>query len=323
VQILGERKIGVDLIRTLAIVGVVLVHTGVFNNGRFGVQLFFLVSGYLLADLAATDSAKFLVRRAFRLFPLYLFFLILFYRGNYENFWQLLISVFLLQNIFWGFTSFAGAWSISNEWIFSLIMPLLIRLKKNQVLLLIILSWISQFITSYVVKTWGGIENPSVEKNYELKTWLNTFNPVINLCFFLIGFAIKKSMLPLLKNKLLCVSVILIGNWLTFALDHGLLMIWPPILYSLFCLCIDFRTSSKILQFFISYIGKRTYGIFFIHFLLIPPVQNFEFLKNAHEFDQIYKILVFVLVFTLSAIASEISWVLIEKPAIKLSRLFR
>ena len=299
------------------------MHTGVFNNGRFGVQLFFLISGYLLADLAIKDSAKFLVRRAFRLFPLYLLFLIIFYRNDYQNFWHFLISVFLMQNIFWGFNSFAGAWSISNEWIFSLMVPLLIRLKKHQVFILIVLSWISQLITSYVVKSWGGIDSPDVEKNYELKTWLNTFNPLINLCFFLIGFAIKRNMIPLVKNKLLCVAVVLIGSSLTFIFGHGLLMIWPPVLYSLFCLCIDFTSKNRLIKNLISYIGKRTYGIFFLHFLLIPLVQNFQFLKVVHESDQIYKILVFVTVFTLSAIVSELLWILVEKPWINVSRSFR
>ena len=313
--------LGVDLLRTLAILGVVLVHTGVFNNGRFGVQLFFLVSGYLLADLKASDSREFLVRRAFRLFPLYILVLLVFYRDSYENFWQLMISILLLQNIFWGFSSFAGAWSISNEWLFSLLLPLIIRLKKNQLLGLILISWAGQFITSYLVKKWGGIDNPSIEENYELKTWLNTFNPLINLCFFLIGFAIKRGFIPVLKNRYVCITIVLIGNFVTFALGHGLLMIWPVLLYCMFCLFIDYETKSRPIIFLVGYVGKRTYGIFFFHFLLILPVQNISYLENLDGHDWVKELLVFSIVFVLSAIVSQISWVFIEQPAIQFSRV--
>ena len=316
-----ERMLGVDLLRTLAILGVVLVHTGVFNNGRFGVQLFFLVSGYLLADLKASDSREFLVRRAFRLFPLYILVLLVFYRDSYENFWQLMISILLLQNIFWGFSSFAGAWSISNEWLFSLLLPLIIRLKKNQLLGLILISWAGQFITSYLVKKWGGIDNPSIEENYELKTWLNTFNPLINLCFFLIGFAIKRGFIPVLKNRYVCITIVLIGNFVTFALGHGLLMIWPVLLYCMFCLFIDYETKSRPIIFLVGYVGKRTYGIFFFHFLLILPVQNISYLENLDGHDWVKELLVFSIVFVLSAIVSQISWVFIEQPAIQFSRV--
>jgi peptidoglycan/LPS O-acetylase OafA/YrhL len=316
-----ERMLGVDLLRTLAILGVVLVHTGVFNNGRFGVQLFFLVSGYLLADLKASDSREFLVRRAFRLFPLYILVLLVFYRDSYENFWQLMISILLLQNIFWGFSSFAGAWSISNEWLFSLLLPLIIRLKKNQLLGLILISWAGQFITSYLVKKWGGIDNPSIEENYELKTWLNTFNPLINLCFFLIGFAIKRGFIPVLKNRYVCITIVLIGNFVTFALGHGLLMIWPVLLYCMFCLFIDYETKSRPIIFLVGFVGKRTYGIFFFHFLLILPVQNISYLENLDGHDWVKELLVFSIVFVLSAIVSQISWVFIEQPAIRFSRV--
>jgi peptidoglycan/LPS O-acetylase OafA/YrhL len=45
-----SRNLGVDLARTFAIVGVLLIHTTGLWFGRFGVQLFFMISGYLLAD---------------------------------------------------------------------------------------------------------------------------------------------------------------------------------------------------------------------------------------------------------------------------------
>ena len=152
----AQRSYGIDLARTIAILGVVLVHSGCFGNGRFGVQLFFLVSGYLLADLGNLSSRDFLIRRGFRLFPLYWVILILFYRNSYDSFWQLFGSLFLIQSTHWIFTSIPGAWSISNEWLFSLLLPLFRRITKKQNVLLIGLSWLGQLFTSYLVHKWGG-----------------------------------------------------------------------------------------------------------------------------------------------------------------------
>jgi peptidoglycan/LPS O-acetylase OafA/YrhL len=84
-----ERQPGLDLLRALAIILVVIYHAGIFGFalphrlhrfGWIGVDLFFVLSGYLiggqlLASLAREQSMnlpRFFSRRALRIMPAYL-----------------------------------------------------------------------------------------------------------------------------------------------------------------------------------------------------------------------------------------------------------
>ena len=318
----AQRSYGIDLARTIAILGVVLVHSGCFGNGRFGVQLFFLVSGYLLADLGNLSSRDFLIRRGFRLFPLYWVILILFYRNSYDSFWQLFGSLFLIQSTHWIFTSIPGAWSISNEWLFSLLLPLFRRITKKQIVVLIGLSWLGQLFTSYLVHKWGGVVTTDTGYQYALRIWVNTVNPGINLAFLLIGIGLKKKLLPILTNKLTAFLIVSIGQLVTFFIGHDLLFMWPPILWAVFSMCLNWTPNSKILKSLVTFIGQRTYGIFFIHFIILGHVQNLTLVKHLSENYELKNWVVFLLTILTSAFFSEVSWRFIESPCIKISRRY-
>jgi len=318
----ANRSNGIDLARTLAILGVVLVHSGCFSNGRFGVQLFFLVSGYLLADLGNLSNRDFLIRRGFRLFPLYWLILVLFYLNTYDSFWQLFGSLFLIQSVHWIFSSIPGAWSISNEWLFSLLLPLLKKISRNQLLILIGLSWLGQLLASYLVYKWGGILTTDNGYQYALKTWMNTLNPGINLAFLLIGIGLKKNFLPTLNNKLIAFLIVVFGQFITNVTGSGLLFIWPPILWATFSMCLNWSPKSTILKSSVAFIGKRTYGIFFIHFIILGHVQNLALIQSLSENYGFKNWVVFALTILTSALLSEVSWRFIESPCIKISRRY-
>jgi peptidoglycan/LPS O-acetylase OafA/YrhL len=73
-----------DGIRAVAVVFVILFHCGFFHPGWIGVQIFFTLSGFLITRILLADRtspfsaylARFYWRRALRIFPLYLFFLL-------------------------------------------------------------------------------------------------------------------------------------------------------------------------------------------------------------------------------------------------------
>jgi peptidoglycan/LPS O-acetylase OafA/YrhL len=143
-----ERQPGLDLLRALAIIVVVIYHAGIMGFplpgrvhrfGWIGVDLFFVLSGYLiggplLAPLAANQPialGRFLARRALRILPAYLVVLSIYlFLPSWREYpemsppWKFLISV---QNIgLHGGTAFSHAWSLAVEDQFYLLLPLVL-----------------------------------------------------------------------------------------------------------------------------------------------------------------------------------------------------
>ena len=144
-----ERQPGLDLLRALAIVVVVVYHAALFGFklpgrvdrfGWIGVDLFFVLSGYLiggqlLAPLARDQRIKlgrFFTRRALRIMPAYFVVLAIYfllpswreYSEMSQPLWKFLLSV---QNIaLHGGTAFSHAWSLAVEDQFYLALPFLL-----------------------------------------------------------------------------------------------------------------------------------------------------------------------------------------------------
>jgi peptidoglycan/LPS O-acetylase OafA/YrhL len=141
-----ERQPGLDLLRALAIILVAFYHGGIFDFelpgkvdrfGWIGVDLFFVLSGYLiggqlLASLARTksiDLGRFYARRALRIMPAYFAVLAVYFclpalreYPGISPLWKFLLSV---QNInLTGGTSFSHAWSLAIEDQFYFILPI-------------------------------------------------------------------------------------------------------------------------------------------------------------------------------------------------------
>ena len=144
-----ERQPGLDLLRALAIIVVVIYHAALFGFklparvdrfGWIGVDLFFVLSGYLiggqlLASLArdqSIDLRRFFARRVLRIMPAYfavlaIYFLLPSWREYPEMsqpLWKFLLSV---QNIaLHGGTAFSHAWSLAVEDQFYLALPFIL-----------------------------------------------------------------------------------------------------------------------------------------------------------------------------------------------------
>jgi hypothetical protein len=144
-----KRQPGLDLLRALAIIVIVIYHAALFGFklpsridrfGWIGVDLFFVLSGYLiggqlLAPLARGNKislGRFFARRALRVMPAYFVVLAVYfllpswreYPDMSQPLWKFLLSI---QNIaLHGGTAFSHAWSLAVEDQFYLVLPFLL-----------------------------------------------------------------------------------------------------------------------------------------------------------------------------------------------------
>lgn len=176
-----ERQPGLDLLRAVAIVLVIFYHAGIYGFalpygwhrfGWVGVDLFFVLSGYLIARQLLAPLAlgrpirlrRFLARRALRILPAYLVILaIYFLLPAWREFpelpplWKFLGFV---QNIgLRGGTAFSHAWSLCVEGQFYLVLPfvLLIVVRHRNAGLFLALTIV---VAGLVLRGVLGYENP-------------------------------------------------------------------------------------------------------------------------------------------------------------------
>ena len=129
-----------------------------FHWGWTGVDLFFVLSGYLIGrqlwrerlETGSVRFGQFILRRGFRIWPLYYFMLLAYAVTGYfdVNRWDLLF----LSNYRWG--GFLRGWSLSTEEQFYIIVPLLLiatrRVRRPAVyawgmLAILVAVWLSRW----------------------------------------------------------------------------------------------------------------------------------------------------------------------------------
>jgi peptidoglycan/LPS O-acetylase OafA/YrhL len=214
-----ERQPGLDFLRALAIILVVIYHAALFGFklpgrvdrfGWIGVDLFFVLSGYLiggqlLAPLARDQRmnlGRFFARRALRIMPAYFVVLAIYfllpswreYSEMSQPLWKFLLSV---QNIaLHGGTAFSHAWSLAVEDQFYLALPFI---------LLLAVRWPRAGLIIPCVIILGGIalrallaaQNPSVDggvsfRGFQAWTYYPTWTRLDPLVFGVSLAAIEK-----------------------------------------------------------------------------------------------------------------------------------
>lgn len=155
----GSRIEGLDGLRGVAVLLVMLVHIGLVGSGWVGVQIFFVLSGFLITRilLQAKEGASaksyfgtFYLRRSLRIFPAYYAYLLLMFAGAWllqPSLWEGLkpLAPYLLSYTYnYGILLvdqppasrwLVHLWSLQVEEQFYLLWPLLIWLLPRRFLL--------------------------------------------------------------------------------------------------------------------------------------------------------------------------------------------
>jgi peptidoglycan/LPS O-acetylase OafA/YrhL len=128
-----KRSFGIDFIRTVSIALVIMRHYGFttgFNYGYFAIEFLFVISGFLIGQILFTDFfstptierqslRRFMIRRWFRILPLYYFCLLVKFIVAPHIGWNILYYVFFLQNHFYGIDFYPETWTlVIDEWFY-------------------------------------------------------------------------------------------------------------------------------------------------------------------------------------------------------------
>lgn len=355
-QTMQSRMDRLDVLRGIAVAGVVLVHSGsvfasggglqdlanpsvtailtIFSAGRFGVEVFFLLSGFLIASIYSGSRfglKKFIIARFFRIWPLWAVFSLIWF----SLLWQStasqsgvsLIGALALSLVFllWiqpeYFDSFiGGAWSIQIEVFAYGLFAFLHRFRfEALVAIAIVINLIG------VVSVIGSLESPGVLSSVRRLSFQTGFN------FFLLGWLIATATKRFsdFQESL---------KWLREGSRPLLVALWvasflfTPAIYGNPIEAVGFVSLALILAFVVQgtfkrvleWLGIHSYFIFFAHFValwaldLVLPSDLFSTLPGFA--------VVFVTFFSwlgLLVALSPLAWLsmtFIERPIIRLGK---
>lgn len=362
----SKRISRIDALRGVAILGVVSVHaiqaanlasnnsgtdliTEIFSLGRYGVELFFVISGCLLTSIYSFESdpikPSYFRRRIGRIYPLWILFLVLYlltykffsYGGVYRavsgidaggNGEANLVTIIVLTLTFTLFlfptlwnTVIPGGWSIQVEVIHYLLFPFM---RKVGMQICLTFAACMNFLTFIFVLIQSTIASSQSHYKYFLDTWIR-LGINSSFSFFLLG--------------ILGFQIVNYANGkgvLSFITENKAI---PIFIFSFLCAPCSFGRSIEALGFislsfilvfslkagrlfnFLCFAGRYSYFVYFAHFIFLDALVYFTVNTEFHVLGRIGHLPLFfifaVLTLFLSLILGKLSMRFIEAPAMK------
>lgn len=339
----------VDALRGLAILGVVMVHTGsygssnptgvlaqIIGEGARGVQLFYLASAFTLFLSFKNRLTKeklpirnFFIRRFFRIAPMY-YLGICYYLlqdGFGPRYWlgdeTRITALNILSNLtflhgfypYWITSLVPGGWSIGVEMTFYVVLPFLfLKIKNiNQAFRFFILSIFFKLFLQFVLIQFPLIGFDRLWKEY-LFLYFPSQLPVFSLgiiLYFLISE--NESVRNISGRSILIFSGMVIAQLCTgfqFILSNHILF---GIGFLLLAYGLSMYKFKLIVNPVISHIGKISFSMYLVHFAVLHWLNQFNLVDYSNNGILNYSIR-FLLGLGLTIIISTILYNIIEVP---------
>lgn len=284
-----SKNVNLDFLRIFAAFMVLLVHITLFGVGRYGVQLFFVLSGYLnFASLSKNGSIKtFYKKRMQRIFPTYYVCLALLYLEDValtlylspgtnifkgQCGFRFLRYVFFIQCFTptdnWDlWNNHSALWTMSSFVGFYIAAPFLYKILNRfykSFLVTIFLLWANPLFISGINRLFSHYpEDAHIE-------WFATMNPLTVLYCFMLGATLFMAVKEGKEGRYaIFIGIVLImtsfGTYpyeLLFTLLILVAVVSMPLI-----------NNSKM-QKYISYVSKGTFALYLIHPLVLKVARG-------------------------------------------------
>jgi peptidoglycan/LPS O-acetylase OafA/YrhL len=327
-----DRLHALDGLRTLAVLMVFAHHVdqGGLPGGFLGVDVFFVLSGYLITSLLLREHAtkgsinlgRFYVRRALRLYPALIGVIVgvlvlnvhfnISLHPKREALTTLLYSNDVYSSIYHGFFPLLHTWSLAVEEQFYLLWPVILIMcfRRSRSIQRVVVGLIVASIAITAVIGLAGIGY--ADRIQQLPT---THVPELGVGILLavavgVGRAESYRRLSTTPIAIAALGAMLAGmfvvpsDWWVFPL--AVVVCWPPVAHLVLhrdsVLSRAFSWSPAV------WLGERSYGFYLWHYPLVVIAKS--------RIDSTAGVVVVALGATL--IATEISWRYIEQPFLRL-----
>jgi peptidoglycan/LPS O-acetylase OafA/YrhL len=300
-----------DGLRAVAILLVLLSHTGAVHGGLIGVDVFFVLSGYLITSILLRELretgdislSNFYWRRALRLFPALSILAAfevtrsLFNPHGAEIRESVLAAALYLQNFdnVFGFTHLGlmgHTWSLATEEQFYLLWPLVLPLVFSRKPLV----WLGAAVVAMLIARMLplGYSRPAID-----------FSPDLRPVGLLIGCAI--AFRPILAPRWVALPALVALFVLAAFEEHAVIL--APLMASLITAVLigALQWPSFLGHASLRYAGKISYGLFLYHVPILTLGQKF-----------VHGPVALAGLVALSFVAAALSYELVEKPFLRL-----
>jgi peptidoglycan/LPS O-acetylase OafA/YrhL len=301
----NNRLEWIDELRGVAALAVLVSHYRIIVSTQYqlvsldilghGVQLFYILSGFILAKLyrdkihSKGQYRSFLVRRFFRIAPMYyvatLFSFTLFYKDIFKPIYNILTHLFIFPTAFNPkyINGIIGVeWSVLDECCFYLIFPALVCLSRSNKIKLFGCSIIISLLQTILPRLRILIFNNQFDVS-AMRAFIY-FLPTTQLCFFITGILIAeanwqtKPMIYLRKKAFIVMCAILIVLFLlpVAAKSFNLRLYGAGLFLAGMIVIYDSVRKPRWISKALLWVGQRSYSIYLLHLPLLTLYMNYN-----------------------------------------------
>jgi hypothetical protein len=352
-----KLRLDIQGLRSLAVIAVLIFHINskYLAGGFLGVDIFFVISGFLMTNILLNDYyknnkinlIKFYFSRLKRIVPALfvalfitlLLSLLIFSKEDIQKTSNNIYTSFLfISNIFFSnqtfnywdkqiYTSpFLHTWSLSVEWQYYLIYPLILMIvinvfKKFNVINKIIILNIFMFIISFLLAKYY------ININADKKAFYLLYSRAFELSLGALTalFLLKKpkfnlsnfyqNMISILAFILLIISLFFDGKKIGFPVFGSLIPIFSTSILIYLLSNPNLFLYKFLKNNILVYIGNLSYSLYLYHFIIYIFI---KYISDCYLLQNNLSIVSEIIIFILSFLFAHISYIFIEKPLKKL-----